>query len=200
MSVAMDPRQRAAYELAVREIGTKEIPGPRHNPSVVQYFADVGEDWVKDDETAWCGAFAGSTLVRSGLPAVEGPLGAQNWHKKGWGVDVPIDDAQPGDLIVLRRGPPGTWKGHVAYLHRVIRQGGTGKVIGFELVGGNQSNSVNAQYYDRFDQYGDKLLGVRRWPSERKPGVVSPEAAQKATPYGVIIAIVLAAIALIFGG
>ena len=37
--------------------GLKEVPGKEHNPKILEFFEDIGHEWVKDDETSWCSAF-----------------------------------------------------------------------------------------------------------------------------------------------
>ena len=140
--------QRKAYELALEDAGTWEWKGNKHNPKVLQYFADVGHAWVKDDETAWCAAFAGAMLKRAGLPHT-GKLNARSYLK--WGVEVPLEEAQEGDIVVFSRGDPSGWQGHVAFY---VSHGD--RFI--NVLGGNQSNQVNVTPYKR-----KRLLGVRRW-------------------------------------
>ena len=45
-------------DIALGEYGVKEIVGGKHNERILQYFKEIGHEWVKDDETAWCSAFA----------------------------------------------------------------------------------------------------------------------------------------------
>jgi uncharacterized protein (TIGR02594 family) len=200
MSFHMDPKQAQAYRIAMDDQGTKEIPGPRNNPWVVEAFRMVGASWFKNDETAWCGAAAGRWMVEAGLPVLPGgkSVTARAWHNEEWGADVPIEKAPTGAVIVLRRGAYDGNSGHVALLHKLVRDA-AGAVIGFYLVGGNQSNTVNVQYYDRFDKQGrDLLLSARVWPSSERP-IVSPGITESAKTGGIIAAILLA-VAAFFGG
>lgn len=146
-----------AYDLARADLGTTEW-GEGHNPKVVQYFADVGHSWVTDDETAWCAAFVGAMLKRAGMPHT-GKLNARSYLE--WGVPVHLDYAKPGDLVVLWRESPDSWKGHVAFF---VRREGDNVI----LLGGNQSNRVNEQAYPV-----DKILGVRQDPSGQTPTAVA---------------------------
>jgi uncharacterized protein (TIGR02594 family) len=199
MTFHMDIRQAQAYRIAMDDQGTKEVPGPRDNPWVVEAFRMVGASWFKDDETAWCGAAAGRWMVEAGLPVLAGgkSVTARAWHNEGWGVAVPIEQAPKGAVIVLRRGSYNGTSGHVALLHRLVRDA-AGKVVGFELIGGNQSNAINVQYYDRYDSQGrDLLLSARVWPSEEKPAV-SPEVNDMVNKGGILVAII-AALAALFG-
>jgi uncharacterized protein (TIGR02594 family) len=153
-----------AYKLAQADIGTVEW-SEGHNPKVVKYFSDVGHDWVKDDETAWCAAFVGAMLKRAGLPHT-GKLSARSYLQ--WGEEVALGSAQEGDIVVFWRGSPDGWQGHVGFF---VRRAGTH----IEVLGGNQNNSVNVQRYP-----ADRLLGVRRDPSTQPPtGVYVAEAAPR---------------------
>ena len=48
-------------------LGTKEFEGPADNPKIMEMYRSVGHDWVEHDEVAWCAAFVGHCLERSGL-------------------------------------------------------------------------------------------------------------------------------------
>lgn len=140
----------AAFNLAKQDLGTWEW-AEGHNPKVVKYFKDVGHAWVKDDETAWCAAFVGAMLKRSGLPHT-GKLNARSYLN--WGEPVALDDAQPGDVVVFSRGDRNGWQGHVAFF---VRKEGS-KIV---VLGGNQKNQVNEKPYA-----ATRLLGIRRIASD----------------------------------
>lgn len=145
-----------AYELANKDFGTWEW-GKGHNPKVLQYFADVGHSWVKDDETAWCAAFVGAMLKRAGLPHT-GKLNARSYLE--WGEPVQLSEAKEGDIVVLWRGSPNSAQGHVGFF---VRQQGNR----VDLLGGNQGNQVNITGFPV-----ERVLAVRRDPSENKPTTV----------------------------
>lgn len=157
-----------AYKLALAARGMREIPGSKHNPEVVQMFADVGHDWVKDDETAWCAAFVGAMLKRAGM-AHTGKLNARSYAE--WGEHVDLNDAQPGDIIVFWRGSPDSWKGHVGFF---VRWEGDSALV----VGGNQSNAVNISTYPK-----SRVLAVRRSPHAKAPSPAASVASRgRASP------------------
>lgn len=158
--------QNKAYELAKRDVGTWEW-AEGHNPKVVQYFHDVGHEWVQDDETAWCAAFVGAMLKRAGMPHT-GKLNARSYLQ--WGEPVDPADAQEGDILVFSRGDPNGWQGHVAFNAGRIENGD------WRCLGGNQSNQVNVKTYSN-----SRLLGVRRAPGDVSPSpVVIPK--QRSSP------------------
>ena len=136
------------YQLARSEIGTREIRGSRHNPKVVQYFADVGHDEIDDDETAWCAAALGSWLERSGIKST-GQLTARSYIN--WGDKVSsLDMAEEGDVVVFWRESPRSWKGHVGFYVKHDDSSVT-------IVSGNQANAVTEADFPR-----RRLLGIRR--------------------------------------
>lgn len=144
---------KAAFNLAKDDLGTWEW-GEGHNPKVLQYFKDVGHSWVKDDETAWCAAFVGAMLKRSGLPHT-GKLNARSYLD--WGNPVSMEDARPGDVVVFSRGNPNGWQGHVAFFDRQTKDH-------IYVLGGNQRNQVNVMAYPKA-----RLLGIRRLPDVDAP-------------------------------
>lgn len=132
------------FEIAKNEKGTKEIKGETDNPEIVQYFADVGHDWVKDDETAWCAAFVGSCLEKAGITSTRA-LNARSYMK--WGQK--ITDPVPGCIVVFKRNNS-SWQGHVAFY-----VGETKDHI--KVLGGNQSNEVNVSLYSKEDFLGYRM-------------------------------------------
>lgn len=134
-------------EVALKEFGTREIVGRKHNDEVLKYFTETGHSWVKDDETAWCSAFWNWVAKKSGYE-VSGKLNARSWMKVGESVD--LEQAKPGDTVVLWRESRSSWKGHVGGYIRHNAQF-------IWILGGNQNNEVNIKKYNR-----NRLLGVRR--------------------------------------
>lgn len=136
---------KKVYDLARLEIGTYEW-AEGSNPRVDAYFDDVGYPSMTD-ETAWCAAFVGAMLKRCGLPHT-GKLTARSYLD--WGKPVDLSKAEPGDIVVLWRGSPTSWQGHVGFFDRKA----DGNVY---LLGGNQRDQVNVSGYSI-----DRVLSVRR--------------------------------------
>lgn len=125
--------------------GTKEVSGHEHNPVILAMFAEIGYDYVKDDETAWCSASLNYVCKKLGYER-SGKLDARSWLK------MPIKVLQPtmGDIIVLWRDSPSSWMGHVGLF---ISQ----DINTVYVLGGNQNNSISIQGYPR-----DRILGYRQ--------------------------------------
>ena len=96
--------------------------------------------------TAWCAGFANAVVQECGYPGTKS-LAARSFLK--WGKSVRPESAQPGDIVVFKRGTS-SWQGHVTFF---VRWQGKQMVC----LGGNQSNKVNEQLYSTAG-----LLGVRR--------------------------------------
>lgn len=131
------------FEIAQNEQGTQEISGKKHNPAIVQYFANVGHVWVKDDETPWCAAFVGSCLENAGITSTKA-LNARSYLKWGREIAKPV----AGCIVVFKRGKS-SWQGHVAFY---IGQSDDR----IKVLGGNQGNEVKVSTYSK-----DDLLGYR---------------------------------------
>jgi uncharacterized protein (TIGR02594 family) len=151
----MTKYNEAILAAAGEHLGLEEWPGARHNPAIVAMFADSGHSWVQDDETPWCAAFVGSVLASVGLPHT-GKLNARSYLE--WGGAVRLQDAKPGDVVVLWRNSPASWQGHVGFFVRF--QGD--RVV---LRGGNQGNKVSDAPYPV-----DRVLGVRRADGVEREG------------------------------
>ena len=158
---------KKVYDLARLEIGTYEW-AEGSNPRVDAYFDDVGYPSMTD-ETAWCAAFVGAMLKRCGLPHT-GKLTARSYLD--WGKPVDLSKAQPGDVVVLWRGSPTSWQGHVGLYDRQA----DGNVY---LLGGNQRDQVSVAGYSI-----DRVLSVRRMERTSKAKSTTLQAAAGAATAG----------------
>lgn len=119
------------------DIGTRETAGRRHNPKVVRYFADCGTPHIKDDETAWCAAFVGAHLERAGVPCSKA-VNARSYEKWGERIERPT----VGCIVVLWRGSPTSWQGHVGFY---VGETPTHVL----LLGGNQGDAVSVAKFPK---------------------------------------------------
>lgn len=132
--------------IALSQYGVTEIVGNQHNPTVLNYFHEIGHKWVTTDETAWCSAFANWVALQAGKER-SSALDARSWLKVG----TPTQNPQQGDIVVYWREDPKSWKGHVGFF---IGYSEDQKFI--YTLGGNQRNRVCIAPYAT-----DKLLGFR---------------------------------------
>jgi uncharacterized protein (TIGR02594 family) len=134
-------------DLARDFIGVREIRGAQHNPEIIEWFKESGHGWIKDDETAWCAAFANAMLERVDIKGTNS-VAARSFLD--WGRE--LKKPKPGALAVFWRGNKNGWQGHVGFY-----VGETATHV--QVLGGNQKDAVSIASYDK-----DQLLGYR-WPS-----------------------------------
>ena len=125
---------------ALGELGVSELPGAaQSNPRIDEYIRTLGDARMANDETAWCGAFAGWVMQRNGMleANARGPrvqlLAAKAWQ--GFGEEVPtFGELQPGDICVMERADGGH---HVAFFVALPPGPPDGSAY---LLGGNQGS------------------------------------------------------------
>ena len=132
-------------ELALSQVGVKEIVGLGHNPTILKYFDEIGHSWVDDDETAWCSAFVNWVCFKNNL-SMSGKLNARSWLKVGEKVTNP----KVGDIVVFWRVSRSDWRGHVGFF--ISQRNGV-----IYTLGGNQGNQVCIKAYNQ-----NRLLEFRR--------------------------------------
>lgn len=132
--------------IAFSQYGIKEIPGKQDNPEVVKYFDEIGFDGAKlKDETAWCSGFMNWVAMKAKVER-SGKLNARSWVNIGLEVETP----ELGDVVVLWRESPQSWKGHVGIFIRKTENW-------IYILGGNQNNQVKISAYP-----AHRLLTYRR--------------------------------------
>lgn len=139
--------QRAIFAQAGTFLGLEEYPGAKHNSVVVEFAHAIGHDYVRDDETPWCASFVGAVLASLGLPHT-GKLTARSYEH--WGREIPLQNAVPGDIVVLWRKSPDSWEGHVGFFAGMRE----GVVV---IRGGNQGDRVTDAPFPL-----ERVLSVRR--------------------------------------
>lgn len=129
-------------------LNEREIPGPKHNPKIMELWNLIGAPY-RDDETAWCGAFVGGVLKQAGLKCPTNAASSRSF------LSLPVKLGLPayGSIVVFWRGEPDGWQGHVGF---VVGRDAKSNLM---VLGGNQSNKVSIQAFDT-----DRVLGYR-WPS-----------------------------------
>lgn len=139
-----DPGEPRWLKLARAELGVREAPGGADNPAVLAYYRDAGHPEINHDSVAWCAAFVGAILERSGVASSK-LLDARSYLKWGKVVAKPY----PGCIAVFSRGDPRGWQGHVGFYLEETSDG-------ISLLGGNQGDKVSIA-----EQPRERLLGYR---------------------------------------
>ena len=142
-----DPQQvsvhkgaREVFEKAKSYLGTVEIKGSGNNPNILNFWANIQQDWVHSDSVPWCAAFVGNVLVECGYKSTNSGR-AKSYLE--WGVRAPNLKCPPiGSIIVFHRGPPGSRFGHVAFLAALHNGSIYDDQNNITVLGGNQSDKV----------------------------------------------------------
>lgn len=149
-------QQPAWLAEAWREFGQAERAGSAHNPRIVQLYADAGHPEIDNDEVAWCAAFLGACLERSGQHSTKS-LMARSYAS--WGSEA--EEPDYGAIAVLTRTADPAL-GHVGFV-----VGSSADTL--FLLGGNQSDAVTVQAFPK-----DRLVSLR-WPSDEQGPATKPE-------------------------
>lgn len=111
---------------ALKLWGTKEVPGPKHSPTILGWLKKLAFGWIKDDETPWCGTSLAYAAVEAGV-AVRNPEMPRAFWWCGWGTAVTTP--MLGDVLVFTISHVGIYVGEDATHYHVL--------------GGNQGNAYN---------------------------------------------------------
>ena len=124
--------------------GLKEVPGPRHNPTILGWLGSL-RAWWRDDETPWCGVFVAYCIKSASLPCPKLYMRAKAWSD--YGALLRPDSLSPGAILVFDRAGGG----HVGFY--------VGEDAGhYFVLGGNQNNAVSVM------KLGKSRLVASRWP------------------------------------
>lgn len=131
--------------LAEQYIGTREIPGPRHEPKILAWWRKIFRGGIRDDETPWCSAFVGAMLEDAGIAPTRFES-ARSWETWGRSLPRPVY----GCIVTFERAGGG---GHVGF---VVGQDVAGRIM---VLGGNQNNEVRVSAFDM------RRVTAYRWPA-----------------------------------
>jgi uncharacterized protein (TIGR02594 family) len=152
-------------KLALTFEGTKEIPGDKHNPNIVEFLRVASGGKMLPDETANCAAFAQYCLVKTGfqIPYTLSALALKNSD-----CFRVIKDPVPGCIVVMRRvGASESWQGHAGFYIAIrktkydtkITDSGTIELESINVFGANQDDEVKYKWFDK------SLVICYLWPA-----------------------------------
>jgi uncharacterized protein (TIGR02594 family) len=99
---------------------------------------------VNPRSTPWCGYFLNMVATKAGRNPPKSFALAKSWRTFGYAV--PIKEAKPGDVVVVRTGK----RYHAGILKKL-----SGKTA--QILGGNQSNRIQVSNFSR-----KQIVSVRR--------------------------------------
>ena len=128
----------------------KEIAGAGANQSIANLWAEIGYGTHFADHTAWCAVFTGAILKRAGCEYIKT---ASSRAYSSYGIEVlstsDIENnwntkrglIKQGDIAVFYRKGKSSVYGHVGFCN------GTTTKTRIEILGGNQSDSLNVRSF-----------------------------------------------------
>lgn len=124
--------------VAFAEFGTREVPGSKHNPRIVEYLmsTDLAQKYPSlPDETDWCAGFVNWCIEKVGLPSKNSAL-VHPW--RSWGKASPLPP---------KRGAVTTFLWDDGWAHVSFLLGEVGNYV--VCLGGNQSDAVWISVYHK---------------------------------------------------
>lgn len=115
----------------LKEWGVQGILGKVHNQRILEYFKKSGNEWVIDDETAWCAAFVNFILSECKVKGTQ-KLNARSFLDYGVKTKFP----EVGDIVVFWRISKESVYGHVGFF---IKE----NLSTISVLGGNHGNTVS---------------------------------------------------------
>jgi uncharacterized protein (TIGR02594 family) len=139
-----------ALNIAIREcnLNISEFAGSQHHPRILAYHSATNLN-ATTDEVPWCSAFVNWCLREAGI---EGTFSAQARSFLRWGLTIPLEKIQAGDVVVFARGNNSA-SGHVGF----FLEWSSERKNCMNIIGGNQSNRVNVATFST-----QRLLSIRR--------------------------------------
>jgi uncharacterized protein (TIGR02594 family) len=146
------------FEIAEKERGVHETPGPKATERIVEYHAATTLK-ATSDEVPWCSSFVNWCMRQAGEKPT-GSAAARSWLS--WGEPC---DPKKGCVIVIRRKMAGHDKatGSMTGFHVGFFEGLTPTHV--QILGGNQGDSVKSSNFP-LNKY--EIMGFRQPKTESK--------------------------------
>lgn len=143
---------KTPLEIAERELGVREIAGPKSNQRIIEYHQHTSLK-ADDEAVPWCASFICWCIDKAIESGWKGsPSTNKAWARSylSWGKSSK-NAPKTGDIAVFSRGTSKS-SGHVAIFLEFTKLGTMVKVVG-----GNQGDAVTITEYPRW-----RLLDIRR--------------------------------------
>ncbi|MHB0925088.1 MAG: TIGR02594 family protein [Gallionellaceae bacterium] len=149
---------------AQKHIGTREIPGEKNEPKILQWWKAIRRGGIKSDAVPWCAAFVGGCLEAVGIVSSRYES-AKSYLAWGQPLSAPVH----GCIVVFER----TGGGHVGF---VVGEEPTGRLM---VLGGNQRDMVSIAPFDRARVAGYRWPSAIPLPGEALPQLASAQASSQ---------------------
>ena len=145
------------YDIAAKALGLGDTAWREtgSNINITALWDEIGYNGAQyADETAWCAVFVGAILKRSSSKFIK-TASSRAYGK--YGIEVPIENLQKGDIVVFFRKGISSVYGHVGFATGIQ----TSDTI--EILGGNQGDTLSVRTYSKSrPSRGWGIVGVRR--------------------------------------
>lgn len=138
---------------AFRDLGLREVPGPRSSPRICEMYSAAGHpapEKLDDSKWSWCSAAMNAWFVESGLKGT-GSLMGRSWLKRGNKLNS--SKRLPRGALLVFKYDDNPSHGHICCL---LQDNGDR----LRVIGANQGNAVSVMSWPR-----DKMIGAV-WPSD----------------------------------
>jgi uncharacterized protein (TIGR02594 family) len=146
---------------ARKEVGEREVPGPKSNQRIMQYREIAGiKIGGEDSVVPWCKIFVNAAFVEAGLPIEANAMALSIKHDEDF---VELDGPSYGCVVAFWRGSPKSGTGHIGFY---LGESADGRRI--RVLGGNQGDMVKEAWFPK----SSKTFGLAGyfWPeSEPDP-------------------------------
>ena len=141
-------------DYALKEYGTREVPGQADNPRIMEYARDIGATWVTSDEIPWCAVFVQWCLKQANdnYSYMADALYFENYG-------LPTAAPEVGAIALFQNTTPGKAYCHVAFYVANDEHG-------IYVLGGNQGNQVNIIQLPYADLVCYRNIGIQKAPDD----------------------------------
>lgn len=137
--LADEPAPRLLLE-CLKLVGTAEVPGAQHSPTIMGWIKKLAFSWLKSDEDPWCGTAMAEAAVNAGVAERHPEMPRAFWWLS-WGTPVAVP--MLSDVLVFDFSHVGVYVGEDA--------------THYHTLGGNQANAYNIVRFPK-----TALKGARR--------------------------------------
>lgn len=147
-------KQKKILQIASKELGQKEVRGPKENPRIRTYhkYATLKNKRESSENVPWCSSFMCFIAEKAGCKSTNSKL-ARSWERGGY--KKKSRHPLPGDVVTFWRKSKRSGYGHVGIFLKQTKHF-------VYVMGGNQSDAVNIRRYSK-----ERMTGIWRIHNEK---------------------------------